>query len=272
MTIKTRNRLNVAFLIISILVFLCEAALVAVKVINQDYTLPEVTFVGEVQNVFLHSYNIIYVYIGIAFLACYTVVTSILLKLSFEKTQSSEVIYILLFLSSFVFDSSRILVPFYYSEGSHSNFIFTIGTCILMARILAPLSLLSLNIFNTEEERQNTERNLLMILVCAMTFAVFIPLNTNIIYSNFTIYYSFYKALISTSVTIIILTIFVSFIKQLRNKSKQTITIGYGLLSFGYLIEFDTSTLLSLISGSTFMIIGTFLYLKALHERYMFDM
>ena len=272
MTIKLRNRLNIAFLIISILVCLVEAGLITFKLITKNYTLPELYFTTEPSGFFRFKYNVLYVYIGSIFLVLYTITTSIYVWLGFEKTQSSEVVYILLFLASFLFDSCRILVPFYYSDGPHSNFIFTLGTCTLLARILAPMALLSLNIFTSEEERQNTERNLLMIFVCAMTFAFFIPLNTSKIYSNFTIYYSFYKALISTSVTIIVLTIFVNFIKQLKNKGSQAITIGYGLLSFGYLITYDSSNLLKLVSGCSFMIIGTIIYLKSLHNSYMFEM
>lgn len=272
MTIKMRNRLNIAFLVASILVCLTEAALVTIKLLNNNYSLPEIFFITEPSKFILFNYKEHYVYIGLAFLMCYTITTSIFVWRSFEKTQSSEVIYFLLFLLALLFDSFRILVPFYYSEGAHSNMVFTLGTCILMARLLAPLSLLALNIFDTEEERQNTERNIIMIVVCAMSFAFFVPLNTTIVYSNFTIYYSFYKALISTSITIIVLTIFVSFVKQIKAKGKQTITIGYGLLGFGYLINFDSSSLLRLISGSVFMITGTILYLKALHDRYMFEM
>jgi len=272
MTIKIRNRFNIAFLVFATLIYLIEAGLVSIKLITKNYTLPEVFFTSDPANIFLHSYNVYYVYAGIIFLALYTLATGFYIWRGFEKTQSSEVIYILLFLSCFVFDSARILVPFYYSEGAHSNFIFTIGNIILLARILAPLSLLSLNVFDTEEERQNTERNLLMILVCSMIFAIMIPLNTTIVYTNFTIYYSFYKVLITTSIVIIVLTIFVSFVKQIKNNGSQVITVGYGLLCFGYLITFDTSNLLKLVSGITFMVVGTVMYLRSLHNRYMFEM
>lgn len=271
MTIKFRNRLNIGFICFSIFIFLVNISFFIHSLIVGNYTLPDFTATSSSQSFFLR-YRIYYVFASIIFLMLYTIATSFYLWLGFEKTQSSEVIFILLFLASFIFDSVRLLIPFYYTKGPYSTFIFTLGNFIILSRILAPLSLLSLNVFTTEDERQNVERNLLMILVCATIFAVYIPLNTGDVYKNFAISYSFDKTIFLTQITINILTIFIMFLRQFNAKSSQILTFGYAMISFGYIVLFNTWNLLTLTAGIILTTTGTILYLGSLHKGYMFDM
>ena len=272
MTIKTRNRLNIIFSAIALIILLINLSLLIYNLITKNFSYPEIYFQKQYSSNFLLRFNPIFVILGIFFLLLYTLLTSIALWLGFEKTQSSEIIYILLFLASCLFDSARFLISIFYSKAAYSSFLFALGNCVLLSRILAPLSLVSLNIFVSEEERQNTERNILMLFVTATFFTICIPINTAIVFPNFSISYSFSNTLFATSVVINIITIFIYAVSQYKNNSSQILTLGYAMLCFGYLIMFNCTNLIRFILGSILMSVGTIFYINSLHNRYKWEM
>lgn len=272
MTIKTRNRLNIIFSAIALIILLINLSLLIYNLVTKNFSYPEIYFQKQYSSNFLLRFNPVFVILGIFFLLLYTLLTSIALWLGFEKTQSSEIIYILLFLASFLFDSARFLISIFYSKAAYSSFLFALGNCVLLSRILAPLSLVSLNIFVSEEERQNTERNILMLFVTATFFTICIPINTAIVFPNFSISYSFSNTLFATSVVINIITIFIYAVSQYKNNSSQILTLGYAMLCFGYLIMFNCTNLIRFILGSILMSVGTIFYINSLHNRYMWEM
>lgn len=272
MTIKTRNRLNIIFSAITLAILLINLAFLIYNLITKNFSYPEIYFQQKTSSNFLLKFNPIFVILGIFFLLIYTFLTSLALWLGFEKTQSSEIIYILLFLASFLFDSARYMISLFYTKGAYSSFLFALGNEVLLSRILAPLSLVSLSIFVSEEERQNTERNLLMLFVTATFFTICIPINTAIVFPNFSISYSFSKTLFVMSVVINIITIFIYAISQHKNNSSQILTLGYAFLCFGYLVMFNCTNLLKFILGSILMSVGTIFYINSLHNRYMWEM
>lgn len=272
MTIKTRNRISIIFTTASIFIFLIEFLVFGYMFFSKEFTYPEVLFDNPLPDILFHRYSRVYVFTGLLIGCLYTIFTSLYIWLGFEKTQSAEVSYFMLFLLSFIFDSTRIYIPFFYTKGPYSTLIFTIGNLITYARILAPLSLVSLCVFVEDEDRQNTERNLISIILCAAFFTAAIPLNSSIVYPNFSIYYSYYSTILTTSIIITVMTTLVLLFKQYKNESKQFITIGYAMMSFGYLFIWNSINLTYLLTGTILLIPGTILYLGALHKRYMFDM
>lgn len=271
MTIKIRNRFNFVFSGITLTVLLLNLSLLIYKFVTKSFSYPDFYFEKQTSTLLLFKYNPTIVIISIFFLLLYALGTSIYLRLGFEKTQSSEIVFFLLFLLSFLFDSARLLIFLFYSSGAYSNFIFIFGNCVLLSRILAPLALLSLIIFVSEQERQNIERNLLLLLVTSTFFTMSIPLDTAIVYPNFAIFYSFSKVIFTASIVFAVLAIIISFITQFQNNSKQFTTIGYAMIWLGYLLIFNCTNIIRFILGSGFLVCGTIFYINALHNRYMWE-
>ena len=80
--------------------------------------------------------------------------------MSFEKTKSPEVVYLLGFFGACLFQSIKILVVFFNLWETSSNFLILLGRIELIGKILAPISLLFLAMFYELEQLQESDKNI----------------------------------------------------------------------------------------------------------------
>ena len=268
MTIRFRNRMTLAFFIISVSCLMLGTFFTLFQFFSNSLVLPEVYTKGLSDN-FLLSYSPIYTFIGIFILMIYVCVTSLIIYHSFEKTQAPDIVFFLIFLIACLCDTSRVLVPIFQISGTFSLFLLKVGNIHLFARLLAPLALMGNTVMSTEDFRQNTDRNSIILIIISLFFAEIIPLNTAVILPNFCISYGYVKAIKGFSLLICIVSTISLFYTNRRNEYKQIMTVGFILICIGYSLIFDSFNILTLSSGTVLLGIGTYLYLNEVHKHYL---
>ena len=265
MTIKSRNRFNLIFICIAIVIAVMQTALFIYQIISKTFTVPQV-YNPNPSASFLFRFNQNYVLIGIFILNIYVIDSAIYIQVQFEKTQSTEVIYFLIFLIACLCDTTRILLPLFQVANSYSRVLMHVAYLPLFARILAPLSLLGISVLSTEEARHNVNRNTTFIIIASLFFAKLIPFNTAVILPNFCVSYGYTSTVRYVSFFICLASISTIAINNKKSNSSQKTTIGFALLCIGYSALFYCYNIFNLAVGIICLGYGSYLYLDELHK------
>ena len=235
---------------------------------SHNFVLPEI-YTKNLSENFLLRYNPIYVFSGIFILMIYICVTTFIIYHSFEKTQAPDIVFFLLFLVACLCDTSRLMVPMFQVSGSFSLFMLRIGNITLFARLLAPLALMGNTVMITDDFRQSTDRNCIILIIVSMFFAELIPLNTAIVLPNFCISYGYEKAIRWFCFLTCLVSTIALFQTNKKNEYKQIMTLGFILLCIGYSLIFYCFNIANLAAGIIFLGGGTYLYLTEVHKHYL---
>lgn len=268
MTIRFRNRLTLAFFVLSITSLFVAVFFTGFQFFSTSLDIPAVYTKGLSQS-FLLEYRPWCVFSGIFLMMAYTCVTSLVILHSFEKTQAPDITFFMLFLLACLCDSSRIAVQLLNLTGNYTQLLLKIGNLQLFARLLAPLALMGNIILSTDNLKQSTDQNCIILIIIAIFFADFIPLNTAVILPNFGISYGYGKSIRAFSAVIILMSSLELFISNKRNDYKQTSTIGFIMLSAGYSLIFYCYNIINLSAGAFLLTTGSILYLNDVHKRYL---
>ncbi len=268
MTIRFRNRLTFIFFIIAFTTLLISVFLTWYQYLTNGINLPEVYNKVNSHN-FLFKYNPFAVFIGISLEMIYVCITTMIIYHSFEKTQAPDIVFILIFLAACLFDSTRFIIPVFRLSGTYSKLLLQVGNIHLFARLLAPLALMGNTIMSTDDFKQHTDRNCLIIIIIALFFSEMIPLNTAIILPNYSVSYGYVKAIRLFSFVIIILSTISLFFSNKKNEYKQIMTLGFLMLSIGYSLLFYCYNIANLFAGALLLGFGTSIYLNEVHKHYL---
>ena len=268
MTIRFRNRMTLIFFIIAISCLMLGTFFTLYQFFSHEINLPEVYTKALSTNILLR-YHPFCVYAGIFIMLLYICVTTLIIYHSFEKTQAPDIVFFLLFLFACLCDTSRLLVPTFHLSNTFSLFLLKVGNFNLFARLLAPLALMGNTVMSTEDFRQNTDRNAIILVIISMFFAEMIPLNTAIILPNFCISYGYVKAIRAFSFLTCAVSAISLFRTNQKNDYKQIMTIGYILLCIGYTLIFYCYNIAALVAGTLLLGSGTYLYLNEVHKHYL---
>lgn len=268
MTIRFRNRMTLIFFILAVACLMLGIFFTLYKFFSDGIINPEV-YTKDLSQKFLLRYHPACVYSGIFILLTYVSVTTLIIYHSFEKTQAPDMVFFLIFLFACLCDTTRLMVPVFNLSGSFSHFLLKIGNFHLFARLLAPLALMGTTVMSTEDFKQNTDRNSLILIIISMFFAELIPLNTSVILPNFCISYGYVKAIRAFGALICAVSAVSLFCTNRRNEYKQIMTIGFVLLCLGYSLTFYCYNILTLAAGTLFLGSGTYLYLNEVHKHYL---
>ncbi len=268
MTIRFRNRMTLIFFILAVSCLMLGTFFTLYQFFSDGIVLPEV-YTKNLSNHFILRYHPACVYAGIFIQLAYVSLTSLIIYHSFEKTQAPDMIFFLLFLFACLCDSSRLLVPAFRLSGSFSLFLLKLGNLHLFARLLAPLALMGTTVMSTDDFRQNTDRNSIILVIIAMFFAEMIPLNTSVILPNFCISYGYENAIRGFCGLTALVSAISLFRTNSKNEYKQIMTIGFILLCFGYSLIFCCYSILALAAGVLLLGSGTYIYLNEVHKHYL---
>ena len=260
--------MTLIFFIIAIFCLMLGIFFTLFQYFSGGIVIPEVYSKNLSQNL-LFRYFPVCVYAGIFILLIYICVTTLIIYHSFEKTQAPDIVFFLLFLIACLCDTSRLLVPAFKLSGTFSLFLLKVGNIHLFARLLAPLALMGNTVLSTEEFRQNTDRNCIILVIVSMFFAELIPLNTAVILPNFCISYGYVKAIRSFCFLTCVVSTVCLFRTNLKNEYKQIMTLGYILLCLGYSVIFYCYNIFTLVTGTMLLGGGTYLYLNEVHKHYL---
>lgn len=272
MIIKIRNRILLALEMISITILVLMAFFTGLQIYNQQITFPQLQETSSIfSKFFFLSPNVYAIISSVLILLIYVTFSLFYITVHFEKTQSSEIIYFALFLVSLLFEFARLFIPFLNLWSSCSQIVTILSRIVLFGRTLAPLSLLFIAIQNLPEQRQNVERNLTILIVGSAIFSTLLPINTQKMTLNAHLLFGFQYQIYYSWLVFTIIT-FVSLIQtDYSENTKSKMPLGFILLAFGYKILFNTTRLFLVVLGTIFLLVGTAIFLKELHKKYLWD-
>ncbi|MCR5725522.1 MAG: hypothetical protein K6G80_10595 [Treponema sp.] len=274
MTLKLRNRLFLVLLIFSLLCIMAAAVPLIVAAISHAILPPPQVRIPKFLNYLPFApYSFTATMLSISLLVVYVPITIFLMYRAFENTQTSEVIFFAGFLMSCLCEGSRILIPLFSLGQSFSQLQLFSGRILLLGRFLAPLSLIVASIMSETEQRQDIERNFMIMLAVSTLFALVIPLNTAELSSSCTIRWGFPR-LIAIMNLLLSVTAVVSFwINSIKHDSKEFKKVAFAviILLAGYNLLCIADNYVCLAAGAALLTTGTQTMLYNLHKLYMWQ-
>ncbi len=260
------------FFLFSLLCIATAAACFVVALINKAVTPPPnfriPPFIAKIG--FL-KYSFAATMISIALTVCYASFTVFYAMKLFENTQCTEVIFFLGFLTGCLCEGMRFLTPLFGLWATFSDLLFFCGRLIFAGRLLCPLSFVFAAILSAAGQRQDVERNILMLFGICIVFSVIAPINTARITSSGAVTWGF-PALFYFSKVLFIAIAFISFrIKAAEQNASEYKTISVSMLALmaGYGILVNADNYVFMAAGFPLLLAGTQKYLKTLHSLYM---
>lgn len=269
MTIKSRNRLYLAFSIFASSVLIFELIFFIFYLATGRFninSLPD-TFFDRI-GLFIFRTNPVFAFAGIFALLVYTTSVSIIILNTFEKTQAPDIMFFMIFLIACISDSFRIFIPLFNLPLSYSHLLIIIGNTTLFAEILAPLSLLGMNTLCSEEHRKDLDKNCLIIVIASLFITNFMSLTTSKILPNFGVSYGYKNTIETTTFLIMLANIFTIAVKCAKNELSQMMTAGFAAMSIGYTVLFHCSNLFACCIGFLLSMTGTLVFLFQIHKQY----
>lgn len=274
MTLKTRNTFLKVFFLGSIAEIACMLILFIVSILKQKFiTPPELRIPDFLQYLPFLKSDVTAVMISFAVLFIYVPLCFYLLIRIFENTQTSEIIFFTGFLFSCLAESARFITICLGLWLSFSNMLIFAGKIVLFGRTMAPLSFLCAAILSETSQRQDTERNYIIMVMFSVVFAAVIPMNTARIASTGLVTEGF-MPLINTERLLLFITVILSFLIQAIKKNSvehKKLASSSCLLLLGYSLLVSCDNFIFLILGTAGLVFGTYRYLTNLHRLYMWS-
>lgn len=270
MTLKTRNRLNLVFFGLSLAFLIFNLIYFAYVNINETFFIPSPTSIPEGKT-FLTRYNPFFVISSLFLQMIFSCGVFFILYNAFEKTQSSEVIYFSLFNLGILLDSTRLWTVLFNLAYTYSVKIIFLQDIIIFSRLLVPLALFMVCMMSEPEKRQFIEQNIFIIIILALVFGFFDPINTGKFAPNLLHYFAYQKTFHSASILILAGSIIWMYFDNKRKLISNKSTIGFTMLSIGFFFVTDSSTFILLFIGQSLMYTGTYIYLRQLHTQYLWN-
>ena len=256
MTITQRNSISLLviillLLILSVLIFI-PFIFAASDSLNIDYA-------------DLLTPNYIYAFLLILFSS----VSLFTIRLFFYKTNSLEIFFFMLFLSTMIFETSRPLISILQQLNSPSNYIMFFSRTAYFGKICGTTSLFVSALFSSDLETRKLDTPIIIIIVLSFLLSASMPLSDNVLQNS---YYKpgFFNYFVLSFLFIDVLTFMVFIINFFQKKSNEYIFLALSILliSSGRELTFYYAKTEFFAAGIAFMISGTILFSNKLHGIY----
>lgn len=270
MTLVSRNRLFLALFILAVVFIVATTIFFIVAMVNDYAVIPqEYHRLFPLPQIPLLASNFLAALTSAIILTLYSAIILGISLVNFEKTRSLEIIFLALFSLGCLFEGIRVWLPISNLWADYSHRYVLVGQLLFFGRVLAVVSLLALSLLSLEmENKQNIELSLLVIGAMAALMARAMPIDTLVTPSNCSIRFGLEKIfLLSSSVSLA-----AGFLAMLRQSHDHgsteyaKVSLGFIILSLGYLVLTETDCLLSLSLGVVAITAGTTLFLRNLHK------
>ncbi|MBQ7166818.1 MAG: hypothetical protein IJR93_07750 [Treponema sp.] len=272
MTLKARNRLLIIFFIITLLYALLNTVAFIMSVLEGSLSFPQDAQrqIKILDGLGFMSYEPLAVCASSLTFNAYVLIITLILYLSFEKTQALETIYFLGFLLSCMAEGTRLFVPVSSIAETSSSSVAIITRIVIGARMLAPLSFLFAELFSDTESRLFVERNFTIMLLASIFIGMLIPLDTQGYTSIFTYRWGIQNIFQTTRFLLVAATVLAIACKILTTYSTDELHEGIGFLISisGYFILSNSDTFILTIIGGVTLFTGTLYYLRSMHRTY----
>ena len=201
----------------------------------------------------------------------YAFITMILIYYFFEKTQSPEIFFFVLFVSSFAFEALRVVVPLGVVHELPSVYLVIASRALLIARYFGLFSLFAASVYAAGLAVQKQGNIVGIIGVAAMIIALGIPVDGLAWDSSLMMLSGYTSMLGMVEAGVVLITALSFFIAAYSHGSREYIFIGIGsLLAFiGRALLLTADTWVSPLPGLALLSAGTWLISVQLHRVYL---
>jgi hypothetical protein len=201
----------------------------------------------------------------------YSFIGIILIYHFFEKTQSSEILFIGLFVISLTFEFARIIIPLKDIIPLPVFFRIAAPRVVFFGRIFGLFSLFASGVYATGMDVQKQRSFLLMLILAALVIAIDVPMDIFVWDSTFLVWsgYRFMFSVIETGILAITIASFL--VSAFTRGSRSYVFIGIGvLLAFaGRNILINSDTWITVLPGLAILSAGTWCICSRLHLVYL---
>lgn len=266
MTLNSRNRLfKILFIISSSLLGLLALTAALRIIFKQPVSLRSFDFSSITGIVpFLFTSMPYAALVSTLLISLYAPITSYLVRYSFEKTQSAEIIYFSVFIIGCLCEVFSLAIPVFSLWDSYSYLLLFIGRGAFAGRLLTVFSFLFAALFSKESQIQEADRNVIITIFLAVLFAAIIPVDTRTISNSMMVKTGFTTTFTAAKICLSVITFFTLFFTD-RKKTG----FGYLFLYGGYVILITGSSPFTTIIGSICLYSGTKIYLDEIHTYYL---
>ena len=274
MTLKTRNSFIKIFFISSLALLVLAISVFIIALLNHTIlTPPNLRIPSFLESLPFVKNSFIALMISFLILVLYAPICFYLSLRFFENTQSSEIIFFTGFLIASLAEIARFITICLGLWQSFSNTLIFAGNIVLFGRTLAPLSFLCAAILSETSQRQDIERNYIIMMTVSIVFAAVIPMNTariastGLVTEGFMFLINIFRFLIFATAVI---SFFIQGIKKNSLEHKHLASSSCILL-LGYSFLVSCDSFLFLILGTSGLVFGTYRYLSYIHKLYMWS-
>ena len=271
MTIKIKNRLIFFLIFISMALIITGLLTTGIFFFTGHIAQPSSLPVLPLQSFFIFRYRFFCSLSSIFVLLAYSFITLIVINIEFEKTQSSEIIFLAIFFIGCFLESARLAFPIFNLWESKETASILASRLVLAGRVICTASILFSAAYSGTEYRQYVEQNIAIIFVLGLVIANFYPLNTNYVLPEGHFAWGFSNLLVTSQRFIMFLTFFLQLRLKKGDKKNRNLAAGILLLALGYSFLVSASNIFFLAGGALLIISGTHLYIKTLHSIYLWN-
>lgn len=273
MTLKTRNRLLLVLIVISISFLILFSIISLVSFIKGNFSLiPKFTRVLPINSEsFLLKNSSTASILSILALLLYIPISSYFLYVSFEKTKSPETIYLMGFFTGCLLQTTKILIVLLNLYNTSSSLLFLVGRLDLMGKLLAPICLLLTAVFPEQDQIQDADKNYGLAICASIFIAHIVPINTTKIFSNLSISCGFnlylYIFILTCALMTVIAFLIVSYQRNLH--FWESPSPYYFIMFLGYISLTISDCFLLLFIGIILLVLGSYKLLSNIHKYYL---
>lgn len=272
MNLSTRNHLFVFLGIIPLLFLLAIAIFFGLSYFNHEiFSFEEgIRYLFDYDAFFIFEYNQWAVVGSVVAILAYVSFCSFFVIKYFEKTYVPEIFYFCAFLFCCLPEGLRIFVPVLQTY-VNDNLLLMISTrLIFFSRLMVALLMLAAGLSSDKNSEFQSESNYYILIAFSIIITCIIPINTLEYATTNIMPYSFYRIFIFIRVLFAILTatsFFVAGLKTEINEYKKS-SIYFLILISGLFLLQESDCIFFAAMGTTFLFIGTVLFLKTLRQCY----
>ncbi|MBQ0167672.1 MAG: hypothetical protein KBT02_11255 [Treponema sp.] len=266
MTLNARNRLfKILFIISSSVLGLLLLTAILRMIFGKPVSLPDfdfsaITGVGS----FLFTSMPYAALFSTICISIYAPIVSFLVRYSFEKTQSAEIVYFSVFIIGCLCEIFSLAIPVFSLWDSYSYLLLFIGRGAFAGRLLTLFSFLFAALFSQESQAQEADRNVIITIFLAVLFAAIIPVDTRTISDAMMVKTGFSTTFSAAKIALTVITFFTFFFTD-----RKMTGIGYLLLYGGYAVLITGSSVFTILLGGFMIVTGSKIYLNEIHTYYL---
>jgi hypothetical protein len=210
-------------------------------------------------------------FISLAGGGLYSLITLILIYVSFEKTQAPEILFISLFVLSFSFEAARLVTPLQKIRAIPSIYLLLASRTLLFGRFFGIFALFAAGVYAAGLEVQKQLNVIFTIAFISLIVSLGIPIDILTWDSSFSMINGYLSLFRMTETVVLVITMMSFFISAWSRGTPEYVAIGFGalLVYAGRNILLSGDTWISPLPGLLLLAAGAWLICTKLHKVYL---